>query len=156
MGSSVIEHNFIGRQQLLVGEFIGTWFAWDGVRAMDVLLAQDGVDAGRVGVTGNSGGGNMTIYAVANDPRITMSASSCWVSSWHHNGVNEEPIDAEQCALNALGLGMEQCDLLLSRAPMPTRRATIGAAPPTKPPTVAPVPASSRRSAPPSSPSINE
>lgn len=120
VGSSVIEHNFMARQQLLVGEFIGTWFAWDGIRAMDVLLAQDDVDPSRVGVTGNSGGGNMTVYAVATDPRITMSAPSCWVTSWYHNGINEEPIDAEQCALNALGLGIEQGDLLLARAPMPT------------------------------------
>ena len=120
VGGPVIEHNFIGRQQLLVGEFIGTWFAWDGIRALDVLLAQDNVDPSRVGVTGNSGGGNMTVYAVATDPRVTMAAPSCWVTSWQHNGVNEEPIDAEQCALNALGLGIEQSDLLLSRAPMPT------------------------------------
>lgn len=120
VGHAVLEHNFAGRQQLLVGEFIGTWFAWDGIRAMDVLLAQDNVDLTRVGVTGNSGGGNMTVYAVATDPRITMSAPSCWVTSWHHNGINEEPIDAEQCALNALGLGIEQSDLLLARAPTPT------------------------------------
>jgi pimeloyl-ACP methyl ester carboxylesterase/dienelactone hydrolase len=120
VGRGVLEHNFIGRQQLLVGEFIGTWFVWDGIRAMDVLLAQDNVDLTRVGVTGNSGGGNMTVYAVATDPRITMSAPSCWVTSWHHNGVNEEPIDAEQCPLNALGLGIEQSDLLLARAPAPT------------------------------------
>ncbi|MBN2310709.1 MAG: acetylxylan esterase, partial [Candidatus Hydrogenedentes bacterium] len=119
VGGPVIEHNFIGRQQVLVGEFIGTWFVWDGIRAMDVLLAQENVDRARVGVTGNSGGGNMTVYAVATDPRITMAAPSCWVTSWHHNGVNEEPIDAEQCALNALGLGIEQSDLLLARAPMP-------------------------------------
>ncbi|MGI5818853.1 MAG: acetylxylan esterase [Armatimonadota bacterium] len=120
VGRAVLEHNFAARQQLLVGEFIGTWFAWDGIRAMDVLLAQENVDPTRVGVTGNSGGGNMTVYAVATDPRITMSAPSCWVTSWHRNGVNEEPIDAEQCALNALALGIEQADLLLARAPTPT------------------------------------
>ncbi len=120
VGTGVREHNFMARQQILVGEFIGTWFVWDGIRAMDVLLAQENVDTDRVGVTGNSGGGNMTAYAVANDMRTTMSAPSCWITSWYHNGVNEEPIDAEQCAPNALGLGVEQSDLLLVQAPEPT------------------------------------
>lgn len=119
VGIGVREHNVAARQQILVGEFVGAWFVWDGIRAMDVLLSQENVDATRVGVTGNSGGGNMTTYAVANDPRCTMSAPSCWITSWHHNGVNEEPIDAEQCALNALGLGVEQSDLLLVQAPEP-------------------------------------
>ncbi|MGC9319168.1 MAG: alpha/beta hydrolase family protein, partial [Armatimonadota bacterium] len=120
VGNGVREHNFMARQQLLVGEFIGTWFAWDGIRAMDVLLAQENVDRSRVGVTGNSGGGNMTAYAAALDRRSTMTAPSCWITSWHHNGVNEEPIDAEQCALKALALGVEQSDLMLVQAPDPT------------------------------------
>ena len=120
VGNGVREHNFMARQQLLVGEFIGTWFAWDGIRAMDVLLAQENVDPRHVAVTGNSGGGNMTAYAAALDTRSTMSAPSCWISSWYHNGVNEEPIDAEQCALNALALGVEQSDLMVVQAPEPT------------------------------------
>jgi len=40
--------------------------------------------------TGNSGGGTMTVFAVACDSRVTMAAPSCWVSSWHHNVINEE------------------------------------------------------------------
>ena len=119
VGIGVREHNVAARQQLLVGEFIGTWFAWDGIRAMDVLLAQENVDPTRIGVTGNSGGGNMTTYSVALDDRSTMSAPACWIASWYHNGINEEPIDAEQCALNALGLGLEQSDLLAIQAPQP-------------------------------------
>jgi dienelactone hydrolase/pimeloyl-ACP methyl ester carboxylesterase len=116
---SVKEHNALDRQQALVGDWIGAWFVWDGLRALDVLLAQEGVDPTRVGVTGNSGGGTMTAYAVACDPRITMAAPSCWISSWYHNGLNEEPLDAEQCPPGALALGLEQSDLLLARAPNP-------------------------------------
>jgi hypothetical protein len=36
-----------------------------------------------------------------------------------HNGINEEPIDAEQCPPGALALGLEQSDLLLVQAPKP-------------------------------------
>jgi len=116
---SVLEHNAMDRQMALVGDWIGKWFVWDGIRALDVLLEQDGVDSTCVGVTGNSGGGTMTAYAVACDPRITMAAPSCWITSWHHNGINEEAQDAEQCPPGILAAGLEQQDLLLARAPNP-------------------------------------
>jgi pimeloyl-ACP methyl ester carboxylesterase len=107
------------RQMALTGDWIGRWFAWDGIRALDVLLRQEQVDPARVGVTGVSGGGTMTAYAAACDQRVTMSAPCCWITSWHHNGINEEPLDAEQCPPGVLGAGLEQSDLLLARAPNP-------------------------------------
>lgn len=117
--SSVLEHNLIGRQQVLVGEHTATWFLWDAIRALDVLLALEGVDKHRVGVTGNSGGGTQTAYLAAIDERITMAAPSCYISSWYHNGSNELPIDAEQVPFGILGKGLEQSDLLLAFAPNP-------------------------------------
>jgi dienelactone hydrolase len=116
---SVHEHNAMDRQLCLTGDWIGRWFVWDGIRALDVLLAQPDVDPARIGVTGVSGGGTMTAYAVACDPRITMAAPCCWVSSWYHNMLNEEPLDAEQCPPGILAPGLEQSDLLLARAPNP-------------------------------------
>ncbi len=116
---SVREHNAMDRQLALTGDWIGRWFVWDGIRGLDVLLEQEGVDRARVAVTGNSGGGTMTAYAVACDPRITMAAPSCWVCSWYHNMLNEEPLDAEQCPPGILAAGLEQSDLLLARAPNP-------------------------------------
>mgnify|MGYP006278206849 CR=1 FL=1 len=116
---STKEHNAMDRQMALTGDWIGRWFAWDGIRALDVLLHQEEVDPGRIGVTGVSGGGTMTAYAVACDSRVTMSAPCCWVTNWYHNGINEEPQDAEQCPPGVLAAGLEQSDLLLARAPNP-------------------------------------
>ncbi len=116
---SVKEHNAIDCQLELTGDWLGRWFVWDGIRALDVLLGHEGVDPARVGVTGLSGGGTMTAFAAACDPRITMAAPCCWVSSWQHNGINEEPIDAEQCPPGVLAAGLEHSDLLLARAPNP-------------------------------------
>jgi dienelactone hydrolase/pimeloyl-ACP methyl ester carboxylesterase len=116
---SVREHNAMDRQMQLTSDWIGRWFVWDGIRALDVLLAQPEVDPTRVGVTGCSGGGTMTAYAVACDERLTMAAPSCWISSWYHNMLNEEPLDAEQCPPGILAEGLEQSDLLLARAPNP-------------------------------------
>ena len=57
VGVGVREHLYAGNQQFLVGDFFGTWRAWDGIRALDYLLTREEVDPKRVGVTGNSGGG---------------------------------------------------------------------------------------------------
>src|SRR5262249_55043837 len=56
------EHLQAGNQQFLVGEFFGSWRAWDGVRALDYLLGRPEVDPNQVGITGNSGGGTMTTW----------------------------------------------------------------------------------------------
>ncbi|MCX7887663.1 MAG: hypothetical protein N3B01_10495, partial [Verrucomicrobiae bacterium] len=36
----VQQHLQAGNQQFLVGEFLGTWRAWDGIRALDYLLSR--------------------------------------------------------------------------------------------------------------------
>jgi hypothetical protein len=40
IGGSVSEHIQAGNQLCLTGEFIGTWFTWDGIRALDYLLTR--------------------------------------------------------------------------------------------------------------------
>ena len=90
------EHNMYGKQLLLTGEFFGTWRVFDAVRALDWLLARPEVDATRVGVTGNSGGGTLTTYVNALDDRITMAAPCCYITRWWRHVENELPVDAEQ------------------------------------------------------------
>ncbi|HXK58599.1 MAG TPA: prolyl oligopeptidase family serine peptidase [Acidobacteriota bacterium] len=68
------EHNWIGNQQLLVGEFFGTWRAWDGIRALDYLLTRPEVDPKQVGITGQSGGGTMTTWLCGVDQHWAMAA----------------------------------------------------------------------------------
>ena len=113
------QHNHIGNQQILVGEFFGTWRAWDGMCALDYLLTRDDVDPGRIGVTGNSGGGTMTTWLCGVEPRWSMAAPSCFVTTWRHNMENELPQDSEQCPPRALALGLDHDDFLAAMAPKP-------------------------------------
>ncbi|MCA9024358.1 MAG: acetylxylan esterase [Planctomycetaceae bacterium] len=119
VGPGVAEHLMAGNQQYLVGEFLGAWRAWDGIRALDYLLTRDEVDPQRVGVTGNSGGGTMTTWLCGVEPRWTMGAPSCFVTEFRRNLENELPADTEQCPPKALALGLEHEDFLAAMAPKP-------------------------------------
>ncbi len=112
-----LQHNYMGNPQLLVGEFFGSWRAWDGIRAVDYLLTRDDVDPTRIGVTGCSGGGTMSTLLTALERRLTMSAPSCYVTSWKRDIENELAADAEQMVPNAHSLGIGQADLLMTNAP---------------------------------------
>ncbi len=119
IGVGVREHLYAGNQQFLVGEFIGSWRAWDGIRALDYLLSRDEVDPKHVGVTGNSGGGTMTTWLCGVESRWTMAAPSCYVITFRRNTENELPADTEQCPPNALALGLDHSDFLAAMAPKP-------------------------------------
>ncbi len=119
IGVGVREHLYAGNQQFLVGEFVGAWRAWDGIRALDYLLTRPEVDPKQVGVTGCSGGGTMTTWLCGVDQRWTMAAPSCFVTTFRRNCENELPADTEQCPPRALALGLDHSDFLAAMAPRP-------------------------------------
>ena len=51
------------------------------IRALDVLAADPGVDAGRIGITGVSGGGAMSLFVAALDRRIRAVSTLCGLCS---------------------------------------------------------------------------
>jgi cephalosporin-C deacetylase-like acetyl esterase len=118
-GVGVGEHLLAGNQQFLVGEFFGSWRAWDGIRALDYLLSRPEVDPKHIGITGNSGGGTMTTWLCGLDPRWTMAAPGCFVTTMRRNLENELPQDTEQCPPRCLALGLDHSDFLAAMAPKP-------------------------------------
>lgn len=115
----VWDHLMAGNQQFLVGESLGAWMAWDGIRALDYLLSRPEVDPAHVGVTGNSGGGTQATWLCAAEPRFTMGAPSCFVTTFRRNLENELPADTEQCPPHALALGLDHSDFIAAMAPRP-------------------------------------
>jgi dienelactone hydrolase len=114
------DHNMMGNQMHLVGEFFGAWRTWDGMRSLDVLLKRPEVDRTRVGVTGNSGGGTMSTWLTGLDKRLTMAAPSCFVTSYLNNLENEEAQDAEQMPPMLLKNGLDMADFFVAYLPRPT------------------------------------
>ena len=59
---------------------------WDSIRALDFLLALEGVDPERIAVTGASGGGTQTFILSALDPRVTLAFPAVMVSTAMQGG----------------------------------------------------------------------
>ncbi len=117
--ASTVEHTELGAQCMLVGDALARYTIWDGIRALDYLLSRPEVDASRVGVTGNSGGGTHTSYLSALDDRIKVAAPSCYITSWHVLLEALGPQDAEQVFPGWLKSGMDFADFIYAFAPKP-------------------------------------
>jgi len=119
IGPGTREHNYMGNQQLLVGESLAMWRTWDGIRALDYLLTRVEVDKKHLGITGNSGGGTITTWLCGLEPRWTMAAPGCFVTTFRRNLENELPADIEQCPPKVLAMGLDHSDFLAAMAPKP-------------------------------------
>lgn len=119
LGGGTSEHNQMGAPQVLVGEFLGSWMAWDAMRALDYLITREEIDTRHLGITGNSGGGTQTTWLCGLEPRFTMAAPSCFVTTFRRDAENELPQDMEQCPPGVLALDLDHCDFLAAMAPKP-------------------------------------
>lgn len=116
---STREHTMLGVQTLVTGESFARYTIWDGIRALDYLASRPEVDANRIGVTGNSGGGTHTAYLAAIDDRLKVAAPSCYITNWTRLLAQLGPQDAEQNLPPFLNLGYDFPDFLYAFAPKP-------------------------------------
>ena len=112
-------HNRIGVNATLLGWSMAGLRIWDGMCAIDYLQSRPEVDAERIGVCGQSGGGTMTSLIMAIDPRIRCAAPSCYLSTVRDVYGEIGPQDAEQNIFGQLSFGLNHLGLVLMRAPMP-------------------------------------
>jgi len=117
---SVDEHTLLGVASMPVGRNAATYRVWDGLRAVDYLASRKDIDAGRLGVTGCSGGGTMTSYLMALDERLEAAAPSCYITSFDRLIDTAGPQDAEQNIHGQIAFGMDHADYVHMRAPRPT------------------------------------
>jgi dienelactone hydrolase len=120
IGYSVIEHCYFGNQVFLSGSSAAKYFIWDGIRAIDYLVSRKEVDPERIGVTGFSGGGTVTAYLAAFDPRVKVSVPSSWSTASKRQLETKGTQDAESVMPSSLKNGITFKDLLEVRAPKPT------------------------------------
>lgn len=116
------EHLQAGRPLILLGNTFALYRVWDGIRALDYLVSRPEVDGDRVGCTGHSGGGTMTMYLAALEPRL-RAAVEVEGNSENLAGPFYDPpgatADAEQNIAGGLPFGLDRGDLLSAFAPKP-------------------------------------
>ena len=106
------EHTRLGARGWLVGWNFARFRIWDGIRAIDYLGTRDDVDLSKLGVCGTSGGGTMSAYLQAIDPRIKVAFPNCYVSSLRAVFAERGCHDAEQFFWNQLNDGVNHAALL--------------------------------------------
>lgn len=129
-GASVIgggtgEHCHQGNQGYLIGLNLAQIRTWDGIRSLDYLETRPDVDPDRFGVMGNSGGGTITTYMCALDPRIKVGSPNCYIITLMHRFHSRVTADPEQNFIPQIARGIDHSDLLSVMAPRPVQ---IGAA----------------------------
>jgi dienelactone hydrolase len=67
---------------LMLGETVLGWRVWDAMRALDLLAARPGVDPGRLGVAGISGGGTTALFTAALDERVRAAVISGYLNTF--------------------------------------------------------------------------
>ena len=120
IGGATAEHSYFGKQCFIAGSSAARYFAWDGIRAIDYLVARPEVDAGRIGVTGISGGGTQTSYIASLDDRVAAAAPANYIAGFKRLLESIGPQDAEQNFNAGILHGIDHADFLEVRAPRPT------------------------------------
>jgi len=113
------EHMVEGVAPILLGRNLATYMIWDGMRGIDYLQSRPDIDPKRIGCTGNSGGGNLTSFLMALDPRISCAAPGCFITTTQIKNERPGPGDAEQNIHGQIAGGLDHPDFLLMRAPRP-------------------------------------
>ena len=117
-GWSVPEHVQAGAQNILIGESVARYFIWDAKRALDYLVSRPEVDPERLGAVGCSGGGALTTFIGALDPRVKAVAPACFVNSYRLLFAGPNP-DSEMSPPNLLFSGLDMGDYIELSAPTP-------------------------------------
>lgn len=113
-------HRTVGAQAFLAGTHLFGFMVWDAIRAVDYLCSRPEVDSEKIGITGTSGGGMMSTYILAFEPRISVSVPACNPNTWSHRVHANLSTDHEQVFFGAFREGIDpRGDPLLAHAPKP-------------------------------------
>lgn len=113
------EHAHAGLQCHVAGFGIARYFIADAMQALSYLAARPEVDAARLGVTGNSGGGTQASYLVFLDQRLACGAPCTYLTSREAYMATGQAHDSEQNVRGAVAAGLDHDDLAAGLAPRP-------------------------------------
>ena len=113
------EHDYVGSQCLPLGDCLAKYFIHDAMRGVDYLCTRPEVDPGKIGVTGNSGGGTQTGIVMVCDSRIAAAAPATFIMNRQTYMDAGGAQDAEQVWPGMTAIGFDHEDILMMLAPRP-------------------------------------
>ncbi|MFB3040681.1 MAG: prolyl oligopeptidase family serine peptidase, partial [Candidatus Poribacteria bacterium] len=125
IGGCTTEHTHAGLQFTLGGASIGRHFIWDVMRGLDYLETRPEVDAERIGLTGNSGGGTQSCLLMMSEPRFAAAVPCTFVMTLESYMKTGQSQDSEQIVRGCFANGPDHDDYLTAMAPKPV---LVGAA----------------------------
>ncbi|MEX2606838.1 MAG: hypothetical protein WD708_05790 [Kiritimatiellia bacterium] len=126
VGLNCPEHSYLQISASIPGQNIARYFLWNALKGIDLLAGLPEVDADRIGMTGNSGGGTLTQYVMMTDSRIKVAVPCCSLSSHDsYFATGCRALDGEQNLFASVPDGVDYADFLSVFAPRPLR---VGAA----------------------------
>lgn len=102
---------------LLSGSTNTAFMVWDTIRAVDAALERPEADPTRIGITGASGGGLNTLYAMLFDERIGFAAPAIYVSSIYDFMATH--LGHDPCSRNPIGAFTDRGEVMALFAPKP-------------------------------------
>ena len=117
-GGPTDQHTLAGAQSLLAGESFARYRIWDAKRALDYLISRPEVEGDKIGCTGCSGGGTLTTYISALDPRIKVAAPACYMNTYRLLFTGPTG-DSEQSIPGFIASGLDLADYVELFAPKP-------------------------------------
>jgi dienelactone hydrolase len=118
------EHAVLGNPLYLLGTSLARYRIWDGMRGIDYLTSLPEVDPKQIGCVGNSGGGTLTAYISALDPRVLVSVPCCYITTLPRrmgNRIQKDPdADPEQDIFGFVSEGIDHAGLIALRVLRPT------------------------------------
>ena len=118
---STTEHSLLAYPLFLLGKHLMAVRTWEGMRGIDYLLTRPEVDPERIGCTGNSGGGTVTLHLVPVEPRIKVAVPVGTVNAPDLEMGRGSCGDGEQNLPRCVPFGITHADLMMLAWPRPYR-----------------------------------
>lgn len=119
VGRCTREHDYAGFQCMLSGDSVAKYLLRDAMRAVDYLKSRKEIDSEKIGITGNSGGGTLTMLMIVADERIAAAAPGTFVTDREAYLFAGHPQDNEQIWRGLSESGIDHKDCVLCMAPRP-------------------------------------
>lgn len=117
---STTEHTLLNLSSNLVGTSVAAYELFDNQRGLDYLVTRKEVDANKIGVTGNSGGGMQTIYFAAIEDRVKVIVPCSYLATRENTLATTGAADGCAQIPNEGAQLLEMSDYLIAAAPKPT------------------------------------